>query len=426
METLLKFLGLNTTFNQVDLYVSGIYNPIGKGIEYDEYVLTLEHITNDVTIFTTHRNIIEYKSIFKIDEYDIDILCQKGIDGNIEIFLKKLMNTNYIKIKDINKNIDTDSTKSLGLPNLDGKNTSVSPITLSDNDSIYKVYKSNLTLQYEQIECIELKSTIFPQIPIIKCNIYTNYLDELSGLSGSIVYRNNKILGILTSDYKENIEILPFEFIIDIMIMTHKYCRRYCPLQMNNNIIQKTYKSLKKNDMIIKIDDIDIDDFGKIYYDKYDIFIPIKTYILLKKNKHIDIKICRNVNKIKKYYDIKYLIDKFNESNITINFRENTKEINIKNVSIKELSEEFIAKTDKKICAINDDIYSNKKILYVKNVKNINNINLDLDLEKNVYILRKISGHNINNINQIKKYISQTHCVLELKDPNNNIIKIRI
>jgi hypothetical protein len=398
MESLLKFLGLNNTFNQVDLYVSGIYNPIGKGIEYDKYILTLEHITNNINVYTKHKNITEYKSIFKIEEYDIDILCDINVDGNIDIFLDKLkiFNTKYISIHDINDNYDM----------------------------IYKVYKSNLTLKYNTFECIELKSTIFPQIPIVKCNINTNDLNELGGLSGSIVYNDDKIMGILTSDYEKNIEIIPFEFIIDIINLTNKYCRRYCPLQINNNIVLKQNKSLKKNDMIITIDNKDIDEFGRIYYDKYDTYIPIKTYILLKNNKYIDINICRYINKIKKYYNVRYLIDKFNEANITINFRENNKQINIKNFMIKELSEEFISKTYKKICEINDDIYSNKKILYIYNINN-NDYN-NIDLENNIYILRKISGHNINNIHQIKKYTTQTHSVLELKAPDNTIIKLRI
>lgn len=401
METLLKFLGFNNTFNQIDLYISEKSKPIGKGIIYDEYILTLEHITNNVNIITKDINIIEYKSIFKIEEYDIDILCDKTINGNILLFLDKFKtyNKNYIKIKNIN----------------------------NYEDSIYKIYNSNITLKYDLIECIELKSTIFPHIPIIKFNIYTNDLSDLSdlrGLSGSVVYTNDKIIGLLTSNYQKTIEILPFEFIIDIINVTHNYCRRYCPLQINNNMILKSYKSLKKNDMIIKIDNIPINDFGDIYYEKYDLIIPLKTYILLKNSKYIDIQICRYINKIKKYYYTKYLIDKFNEAYISINFRENSKQINLKNFIVKELSEEYIAKYNKNICDINDDIYSNKKILYIDDITNIKMSNIDL--KENIYILKKISGHNINNINQIKKYMEQKYCTLELISPDNSIIKIRI
>lgn len=400
METLLKFLGFNNTFNQIDLYIPNMSKPIGKGIKYDEYILTLEHITNNVNIITKNTNIIEYKSIFKIEEYDIDILCDKTIDGNILLFLDKLNNnTNYININNIN----------------------------DYKDFIYKVYNSNITLKYDMIECIELKSTIFPHIPIIKFNIHTNDLNDLNdlrGLSGSIVYINDKIVGILTSNFEKTIEILPFEFLIDIINITQTYCRRYCPLQINNNMILKSYKSLKKNDMIIEIDNIPINDFGDIYYKKYNLLIPLKTYILLKHSKYIDLKICRCINKIKKYYYTRYLIDKFNEAYITINFRENSKQINIKEFIIKELSEEYIAKYNKNICDINDNIYSNKKILYIENINNIKIENIDL--EDNIYILKKISGHNINNINQIKKYSEQKNCTLELIAPDNTIIKIRI
>jgi len=398
METLLKFLGINNTFNQIDLYIFEQTKPIGKGIKYDEYILTLEHITNNVNIITKDTNIIEYKSIFKIEEYDIDILCDKTMNGSIILFLDKfnILKKNYINIKNINFH----------------------------ENSIYKVYNSNITLKYDNIECIELKSTIFPNIPILKFNVHTNDLRGLSGLSGSIVYTNDKIMGLLTSNYENTIEILPFEFIIDIINITYTYCRRYCPLQINNNIIMKSYKSLKKNDMIIEIDNIDINDFGEIYYEKYNLLIPLKTYILLKPSRYIDIKICRCINKIKKYFNTRYLIDKFNEAYVTINFRENSKEINIKNIMIKELSEEYIAKYNKKICDINDDIYSNKKILYIDNINNIKLSNIDL--ENNIYILKKISGHNINNIKQIKKYAEQKYCTLELLSPDNTIIKIRI
>ena len=234
METLLKFLGFNNTFNQVDLYVSGISKPIGKGIKYDEYILTLEHITNNVNIITKNKTIKEYNSIFKIDEYDIDILCDKTIDGNIELFLNKFnkSNINNIEIQSIN----------------------------NYKDFIYKVYNSNVTLKYNNIECIELKSTIFPHIPIIKFTIFENDEDnenredveDLRGLSGSIVYIDDMIVGILTSNYEKTIEILPFEFINDIINITHKYCRRYCPLHITNNIIQKKHKNLKKNGKLKK------------------------------------------------------------------------------------------------------------------------------------------------------------------------------
>jgi hypothetical protein len=394
MDTLLKFLGLYNTFNQIDLYIEDLSIPVGKGIKIDRYVLTLYHITKDRNMYINKNYDITYKSIFKIEEYDIDILCDtnKSVDDLIE----KLGEIKYLKIADI--------------------------IT----DNITKVYRSDLLLKFIEIKCTELTSTLFPPIPIIMFNIYNRRLlgeYELEGLSGSIVYDNDKIIGILTSNYNDNIEILPFEFIFDIIINNHKFGRRYCSIVFDNNKIIYKIQNFNKNDRVININDVRIDEENNIYYQKYNLNIPVHTYLLLYDETHVIFHIERLIKNIKKIFTINYKINVF-KNNLLINFRENNKFIDMKGIIIKELSEEYIKKSiDKKIGTIDDNIYTNKKLLYVDK---ISNISVDIDYKNNIYILNKISGHKINNINQINKYISQNKCTLELICPDDSIIKINI
>lgn len=396
METLLKFLNLYNTFNQIDLYIENLSIPIGKGIKINEYILTLYHITKDRNIYINKNNDIIYRSIFKIEEYDIDILCTKN--KSIDEFIEKINELKYLNISDLIK------------------------------DNIFKVYKSDILLRFIDIKCTELTSTLFPQIPICTCDIYNTEIMEnkidLEGLSGSIIYFNDKIIGLLTSNYNDHIEILPFEFIIDIIINTHNFGRRYCPIIFNNNKIVYKTKNFNKNDIILKIENIPVDENNNVFYRKYNLQIPVSTFILLYYGENINFQIERLVKNTKKIIKINYKINIFNE-NMLINFKENNKFIIIKDIIIKELSEEYLKKYvgKKKISSIDDNIYSNKKLLYIERILNMN---IDLDYENNIYVLNKISGHKINNINQINKYNNQNKCTLELICPDDSIIKINI
>jgi hypothetical protein len=150
-------------------------------------------------------------------------------------------------------------------------------------------------------------------------------------------------------------------------------------------------------------------------------YIPIQTLLLLYDNNKIIINVIRNRPKVKKEIIINYKLEKFAENKIKINIKENNKQIIIKNLCFKELSEDYLIKihNDKKIHKIDyKNIYTNKKLLYLANDDSIDCSSL--------LLLKKISGHKINNLNQINHFITQKKCVIELLNPNNEIIKLNI
>ncbi len=394
-EKSLNELSLND-LTQCDIYINdSIQN--GYGLMIDEYVLTLNHIILNHNILINRK---QYDILYVIDEYDICILCDHNYKGDIHNFLSKIESKIYrndidiLHINEINKYM---------------KNK-------------FKIYKSNIILNFVNIEQTSLKSNILPQILIGKFT--SSYNGELNGYSGSICYVLNKIFGILVSQTDEHIEILPLEFIIDLIKIIVQFGKRYLPISLSSNKIINNYKQFQKNDEIISINDNDLNDSGMIYCHKYNIFVPIDTYILMHNNHKINFKLFRQTHKYKKEITIKYLIEKINENNISLNIKENNKYYNIKNLLFKELSEEYLINICgiKKIPQIDyNNIFTKKKILYLDS-----DLDNKINRTEEVLILNKISGHKIFNLNQIKHYTNQKNCVFEFIDTNNNFIKYYI
>ncbi len=319
METLLQFFGLTeNNIIQCNIYIDDDPIPNGYGLVLNNYVLTLHHIITGKKICIDK---IIYNILYEFEEYDIIVLCKNNYKGNITEFLTLLeneINTNCIKLSDINKYMNTR----------------------------FKIFKSNIILNLNRIENTSLKSNILPQILLGKFNMILNTdisdlddLADLAGFSGSICYKNNLIFGLLISQNNEDIEIIPLEIIFDLLNIHYKYGIRYLPINMNGNNITDRYKNFYKNDIILQMNNIDVDDFGMIYYQKYNQHIPISSYILLYEYNKIYFKIHRNILKTKKIINITYNIEKFTENKIQINIKENPKEISIKNLCFKELSE---------------------------------------------------------------------------------------
>jgi len=395
LHSLLQFIGLtNKNIDQCDIFINDDIEPNGNGLIIDKYILTLHHIITGDNIYI---NKIKYNVLYSLEEYDIIILIKNRYKGDIVDFLTKFNDSiTYMQIANMNNYINTQ----------------------------FKIFKSNLVLNLNKIENTSLKSNILPEIILGKFNLifnkYYNEVSDLAGLSGSICYKNNEIFGLLISQNGNDIEIMPLELIYDLL-KNHYNGIRYFPINMSKNIIKYNYNSFYKNDIIIKIDNIDIDEFGMLYYEKYKHYITISTFLLLYDKKNIDIIVYRNTCKTKKQVIINYKIEKFTENKIKINIKENNKEIIIKTLCFRELSEEYLIKihTKKKIHNIDyENIYTNKKILYLANDDKIDNTSL--------LLLKKISGHKINNLNQIKHFMNQKKCVIELINPNNEIIKLNI
>ena len=418
MEYLINLLGItNNDFNQCNLL-----DDIGHGIIIGDYILTLSHIIEDNKYI--YHNDIRYDILLNIKFYDICVLCSKEskrptsilpknkiIDRMKDIsdfitLLETYIDNNCIKIINHMKHINTD----------------------------FKLFGKNITLILQMLEDTYLTGFIYPPLPLYKLsfnklcgvdNININAICE-SGISGSIVYNKDGCIGLVVSQKlsTNTIEIIPLEIIRDIC---KKYIKNelfdYIPLVINNNVIKHTYKNIYKNDFIKTINN-NILENNQILIKKYNYNMNYQTYILLYCNDKIDIELIHNG---KHRYEKTITLDLlgYDFKNIAINYEANDNFIKFYDFEFKELSESFLLNNiDKNIPDIDyDNIYKNKKMLYISNITNINE---KLNLEKNIYVLNKISGHKIFTLNYIRKYLNNKQITLELFDPNKKSIKIKI
>jgi hypothetical protein len=409
MEYLINLLGINNhDFNQCNLLDGD-----GNGIIIGDYILTLSHIIED-NKYIYHNN-IRYDILLNIKFYDICVLCvlptNKIIDRKKDIsdfitVLNTYIDNNCIKIKNHTDHINKD----------------------------FKIFGKNITLILEMLEDTYLTGFIYPPLPLYKLSFNNPYgdnnidINEIceSGISGSIIYNKDGCIGLVVSQKlsTNTIEIIPLEIILDICkkyIINELF--NYIPLVINNNVIKHTYKNIYKNNFIERINN-NILENNQILIENYNYYMNYQTYILLYCNDKIDIELIHNGKyRYKKIITLDLLPYDFKK--ITINYESNDEFIKFYNFEFKELSESFLLNNiDKNIPEIDyDDIYKNKKMLYISNITNINE---KLNLEKNIYILNKISGHKIFNLNDIRKYLNNKQITLELIDPNKKSIKIKI
>ena len=388
-----------------DIIING--NIDGKGIIIDKYVLTLNHIVENNT--DIYINDIKYNLLLNIDIYDVCILSC-SLEPDINDFINRF--DAFIK------------------------NTCISLCENSKfNHYNFKIYNTNYELKFNSIDNINLKSYLYPSIPVGLFNIMNISLSELeslccSGISGSVIQYNNKYFGLIVSQNINNmLEIIPFEIIFDIIksYITNQNNFNYLPLTLNRDINCFTYRHILKNDIVEYINKQKIIQ-NNIYIKKYNLKIPYQTYILLFCfDKFVDIDIIRHKKTLIIEKKINIKLCKYNFNNIFLNYKENDLQVNIFNFIFKELSEEFLIKnTDKDICEINyDNIFNKRKLIYLENNNNIQRYNCYLDMKNDVYILHKISGHNINKLSDIKKYLLNKKITFELINPNNNIVKIK-
>jgi hypothetical protein len=400
-----------------DINIDG--NVDGKGIIFDNYVITLKHITNNKYICV---NNIRYDLLLDIEYYDIAIFCcninsliNLSINDFIDDFINKLNKFIINKCEKINNNSKYNHTS-------------------------FKIYNTKYELNFNRFDNVNLKSYLYASIPMGLfdiINISENELEFLccSGISGSLITYNDKYFGLIISQNQDKIiEVMPFEIILDIIksyVNNNNF--NYLPLTITDNINCFKYNDILKNDKIKRIDNKELIE-DKIYIKKYDLHIPYQTYILLFcSEKYVDIDIIRTKKDTIVVQTIKTKLCKYNFNNIFLNYKENNLEIKIFNLVFKELSEEFLIKNiHKNIFDINyDNIFNKKKLIYLEkfdkfNIFNRFNIFDRFNMEKDIYILHKISGHNINKLSDIKKYLSNKKITFELIHPNNDIIKIKM
>ena len=396
-----------------DIIING--NIDGKGLKIGDYILTLNHIIDKCNHI--YVNSIKYYNICNIDVYDI---CVFGIHDDDKLINDFMLNLEYF--------IRDRCLKLIYNSNYQYKS--------------FKIYNKTINLKYDKIDNINLKSYIYPPIPMGIFNITDiseNELDILcaSGISGNVLLSDDKYFGMIVSQNSDkSLEILPFEIIYDIIKSYYNNAKNflYLPLTIDNNVNQERFGKILKNDYIIRINNKLLNE-NNIFIDRYDISIPYQTYILMYNNINnisnntINIEIIRNKKNIRITDTISIQLHKYNFKKIFLNFKKNDYTENIFNCIFKELSEEFLIENNyKDICEIKyNNIYNKKKLIYLDNIDINNNISIpELDMKNTIYILNKISGHKINNLNDITKYMNNKQITFELLDPNNNIIKIKL
>jgi len=285
------------------------------------------------------------------------------------------------------------------------------------------------------IECDYIKTNIFPQLPVF---IFSSDSDiDYSGYSGSAIISKNNLYGILISENINDgkITCLPIEIIYNILknYIHNKMNFYYIPINIKNNIVCNNFRNLVKNDIIYKINDIELN--NDMIYDKdLDNEVPYDTYLMLNGFTNIKIEYYRNNLKNKKKYTINIRLKVFSYKYVSFDFRDKNLDYDINGVIFSELSEERLIEMYKQNITIPKNLYdmlhSTNKIIFIKDILNSeikekfikNNINIF----KELYIINKISGKNLKNINDLNNFKNNKNITFDILNSNMNSIKIKI
>jgi len=398
----------------VPIYVDDYSNIVGYGLEIKYFVLTAFHVVENSTIIVIRKK--KYKLLFNLDEYDIAILIEEHRNNTLENFLSlffTFIKQDIINIKDYNK---------------------------YNNQQFELFDKTNII--FDDICLSHLKTNIMPSIPIYTYNVQDkDYYRDFSGFSGSSIKFNDRYSSMVISQKASSREItgLPYDIIYNILYSySINKCLYYFPVVLDeNNKCTNHYNLLYINDQIVEINNIIVENDNLMFDSNLGIHIKYDTYILLYNTEHIGIKIKRKTKKYDKIYLYKIKLKEFKYKNIFINYKNklsiDTKEY-IRSLEISELSEEFLIQCIHNNIAIPEInyqfAYNNKKLLYISDITDFNVYyefeKNKINIRNNIYILNKISGKKINNINDIQKYINSEKLTIELLDSNSNIIRIKI
>lgn len=401
----MKYLNINT-IEEVAIYTDDTNIPAGYGVYINDLILTAYHIVHNKSFIKINMNDNVLIDIL-IDEYDIAILKKPDKIINYDSFLLdlKLYINNNNKIKNIN----------------------------FYKDNIFKLKNQNINMI--DIECNYIKTNIFPPLPVFIFSSNSNI--DYAGFSGSAIISKNNLFGILISENINNgkITCLPIEIIYNILenYIHNNMNFYYMPINLKNNIVSNNFRNLIKNDIIYKINNILLNN-DMLYDNNLENDIPYDTYLILNGFTDVKIEYYRNKSKSKKKYMINIKLKIFSYKYVSFDFRDKNINYDINGIIFSELSEEKLVELYKKNISIPknlyDKIYSSKKIIFIKDIINFeikqkfikNNINIFNEL----YIVNKISGKQLNNINDLNNFKNNKNITFDMLNSNMNSIKIKI
>lgn len=269
-------------------------------------------------------------TFIKVNNNPYVLACYHGIQNHFELYLYQLIKSkgNKYSVNKITAKAKCFSDElDLALLTFD---SNVSNIQYIDIDSFLEeqpLINNKLIIKYNQTKKISeeflikedkvieliMKGITFekyssfnmPELPYFKCTIKDLSDDKLTilkGLSGIQCQHNDKIIGMLINYSKDDncIKIIPSSIIrlfINEYMIKHTYdgitgiMLKYDITEINHNnnkyngiIVDSTYnikyeEPIKKNDIIIKINQKNITKDGFIFDDKLRLDIPFETYI---------------------------------------------------------------------------------------------------------------------------------------------------
>jgi hypothetical protein len=402
-------------------------------INDDIYVITCYHIIGKYSInidcfFNKERLIkIPLENFKSLQEYDISVLKMDKIYYDM---------VEYYTESDI---LNINNLENIYLKNIFMKDDCICTNKILIDDII--------------IENDFLNSVLIPKIPLYKynCDLLES---QLEGISGNLLMIEDKIIGLTTS-CNGKIEALPMIIIFNLvkqLINTNK-CLEYFKFDTNiveiklgtiektshyvnddYNLGYKIYKKknkfkFRKQDVILNINNININDNGKIYDEYFNYEFEIDTYMMIINYLYDYVKI-ELLSSIKAYEKISVNITGININNIyNINIFDNNKYLYYYGLIFTELSEEFIKKCiihgipiNRNICdfKIGLELVTTKNIILIDVHNEINKINPELPYIKNILgyqhlILEKIGNNKIFNIDDFNiklKICKSTHKII--------------
>ena len=269
----------------------------------------------------TSLDIIELKGIklkYKDDCYIIT--TAHNLTNNIQIYLNGvLLNLLYL-----NKDFDICILKENDIDESTYTDEYLFDLNISDKN-IFINDKKLFILNFNKLNYSNI-SILGPPILLINCFVNDSSKRIVKGDSGTgLINNNNKYIGIISRYNPDNsIDLIPlihFKIIIDNnfknnftyfpeLTKIHKNKLLITSKSNQSNYNDKTKKLFKKNDILISIDNLKIDN-GNIFCKILNINIPFNYYILLFNYDNISTKI--TITRKKKEIDLNLLFKSYNK-----------------------------------------------------------------------------------------------------------------
>lgn len=439
----------------------------------DYYVMTCYHVIQDnveIYIYIELSNEVlkcKMKEIHSIKPYDFSVLEFDNDRDKLKIkeYHSKISN----KFKIITDFSSIKKNKKFVINYLSDKTEEDEQDNLLDNNNLEKRVSSKMIeCKYINYDISNIKSEMYPKIPIIKIRI-RDTVSNYEGLSGSILCNTNinsdsnsnsninlktqGVYGMISYSKSENIFIAIPSYCLKLffkMSLRKEQIKSFCfktkvgdfdyknkernvhSILTGHRILYKTdtdnqHTQFTKSNLIESVDNNLFDDDGDLNFKELNIKVPLDTYVLLKNSKYYNFRYYvkssgEYVETSKNIYPV--VLNEYLKFNL-----EHGKIIKYKGLIMTEMSEQLLLhyyksgiKISGRISDHYDDCFSNKQKLVVVIGIDQNTLEkyeiLGLPLIKNnkiysISIVSKINDKKIMSLSDIENSKSSTTVRLE-------------